>query len=213
MASDTLDNRTMRRFRFHIGSLLIVIILLGIGFAALRESNDLWDSSVFTVTLGALLVSVLLAIHRNGLKRAFWIGFAIFGWVYLGLTSVPWIESRLLTTKVLAYFDSKIPGRPQVITGQAWGGPANGRGQSTRILDVSSTDIAIAGSQPIRVWDAGTGRLLGSWGGTTENFLRIGHSLLTIIAAWLGGGLSRYLARNGARPEPGTGLRAPEATL
>jgi hypothetical protein len=99
----------MRRFRFHIGTLLIVIIFLSVGFAALRESNGIWDSGVFTLVLGVLLVSVLLAIHRNGSRRTFWLGFALFGAAYLGLSLVPPIESRLITTKALAYIDSKVP--------------------------------------------------------------------------------------------------------
>src|SRR5271157_4336516 len=39
----------MRRFRFHIGTLVILVLLLGFGFAALRESNETWDSSIFSL--------------------------------------------------------------------------------------------------------------------------------------------------------------------
>ena len=104
----------MRRIRFTIASLLVVVLFVAVGFAALRESNDLWDSGVFTLTLAALLISILLAVHRTESRRAFWIGFALFGWIYLGLSLVPSIESRLLTTKALAYLDSKVPGRSLV---------------------------------------------------------------------------------------------------
>ena len=55
----------MRPFRFHIGTLLILVLILGVGFAALRESNEIWDSSIFSLTLGMLSVSILLAIHRT----------------------------------------------------------------------------------------------------------------------------------------------------
>ena len=55
----------MRRFRFHLGTLVILVLLLGVGFAALRESNEIWDSSIFSITLGVLLISILLAIHRT----------------------------------------------------------------------------------------------------------------------------------------------------
>jgi hypothetical protein len=41
--------------------------------------------------------------------RAFWIRFALFGWGYLALSLVPSIESRLSTTKALAYIDCKVP--------------------------------------------------------------------------------------------------------
>src|SRR4051794_10165401 len=100
----------MRRFRFSIASLLVVVLFVAVGFAALRESNDLWDSGLFTMTLTGLLVSVLLAVHRTEFERAFWLGFALFGSTYLALSLVPSIEHRLLTTKALTYLDSKVPG-------------------------------------------------------------------------------------------------------
>jgi hypothetical protein len=46
----------MRRFRFHIGTISILILALGVGFAALRKSDDAWDSSMFSLTLGVLFV-------------------------------------------------------------------------------------------------------------------------------------------------------------
>ena len=57
----------------------VLVLLLGVGFAALRESNEIWDSSVFSITLSVLLISILLAIHRAEKRRAFWLGFALFG--------------------------------------------------------------------------------------------------------------------------------------
>jgi len=59
----------MRRIRFNIASLLGVILVLGIGLAALREASDLWDSGVFTVTLAALVISILLAMAAGKLLR------------------------------------------------------------------------------------------------------------------------------------------------
>jgi hypothetical protein len=69
----------MKRFRFHVGTLVILLLLLGVGFAALRESNEIWDSSIFSITLGMLSISILLAIHRTDKSRAFWLGFALLG--------------------------------------------------------------------------------------------------------------------------------------
>ena len=120
----------MRHFRFSIANLLFVVLVLAIGFAALRESSDIWDSGIFTLTLSALLISILLAIHRTESRRAFWLGFAVFGWIYLGLSLVPSIESRLLTTKALTYLDSKVPGRSSGVfmielAGTGSGSPTN----------------------------------------------------------------------------------------
>jgi hypothetical protein len=50
----------------------------------------------------------------------------------------------------------------------------------------------------VRLWDVTTGKLVGGWTGTTVNFVRIGHSLLALLAGWFGGLLSRRLWR-GAR--------------
>jgi hypothetical protein len=74
----------MRRLRFHLGTLVILVLVLGVSFAALRESNEIWDSGVFTLTIGVLLTSILLAIHRTETRRAFWVGFALFGMAFLG---------------------------------------------------------------------------------------------------------------------------------
>jgi hypothetical protein len=194
----------MRNLRFNIASILGVILFLAVGFAALRESNDYWDSGLFTLTLGVLLVSVLLSVHRSQAKRAFWIGFALFGWGYLGLSLVPSIESRQLTTKGLAYLDSILPGRTLrvsnlVLTGTASGG--SGSQIQSVAFTIDGTKLATSNRGVVRIWDAATGRLLSGWGGTTENFIRIGHSLLALVAAWLSGHVSRRLSR-GARLQP-----------
>ena len=201
----------MRNLRFNIASILGVILFLAVGFAALRESNDYWDSGLFTLTLGVLLVSILLSIHRSEAKEAFWIGFALFGWVYLGLSLVPSIESRLLTTKGLAYLDSKVPGRPSGVTNLLLSAIGSG-GSANQIQNVAFT---VDGTKPatpsqvvVKVWDTATGKILSGWGGTTENFIRTGHSLLALVAAWLGGHVSRRLSR-GSRPPEASAAEGP----
>jgi hypothetical protein len=194
----------MRQIRFNIASLLGVILVFGVGIAALRESSDLWESGVFTLTLATLLISILLAIHRTEFKRAFWVGFALFGWTCLGLSLVPSIESRLITTKALAYLDSKVPGRPPGaftvgFSATDIGFPVN-RVQAVA-FNSNGTQLATSSQGTVRLWDLGSGKLLSGWRGASENFVRIGHSLLSLIAGILGGQLSRHLdARN---REPG----------
>jgi WD40 repeat protein len=200
----------MRRFRFRIGTFLTLIIVLSVGFAALRESDDTWDSEIFTLTLGALLVSILLAIHRSEKKRAFWLGFALLGAAYLGLSLVPSIESRLITTKALAFLESRISDRPIVISGRVWDTWSRNLGQNNQ--SINSTSIAFSpqgnlvasGNQGvIRVWDVSGGNPLGTWSGTAENFVRIGHSLFALIIALVGGRLSDYLYAKNRQPVQG----------
>jgi hypothetical protein len=105
----------VRRIRFNIASLLVGILFVAVGFAALRESTEFRDSGLFSLMLIVLLGSILLAIHHSEAKRAFWLGFALFGGGYLAFSLVPSIESRLITTKALAYLDSKVQGRPATV--------------------------------------------------------------------------------------------------
>jgi hypothetical protein len=196
----------MRRFRFHLGTLVILVLLLGVGFAALRESNEIWERSIFSITLAVLLISILLTIHRAGKRQAFWLGFAVFGSAYLGLSLVPSIESRLITTKGLACFDSEmapsIPGALVDVDYFYW-----------------RMDSFVANnSQPVPLYvDKGNGTFedetlatgsntawflnsfVGSRG-TREHFVRIGHSLLALIAAFLGGLISRHLYAKNREP-------------
>ncbi len=136
----------MQRFRFTIASLLLVILFAAVGFAALRESSDLWEIGVFSLTLAVMLISILLGVHRRESRRAFWLGFALLGWVYLGLSLVPSIESRLMTTKALTFLDSKVPGRSPALRLYATinSGTGGNQAQSIRI-GKSKGDIAIHG--------------------------------------------------------------------
>jgi hypothetical protein len=196
----------MRRFRFHLGTLVILVLVLGVSFAALRESNDAWDSGVFTLALAALLVSILIAIHRTEKRRAFWLGFALFGAAYLGLSLFSSIESRLITTKALTYLDSKVLRSMTradalydllVVNGQPntlYLDKGNGTFQDvTASAGLSpGNQLAVNGRLSFNV-SSGPTR-------TAVDFVRIGHSLLALIAGVVGGQLSRRLYGKGREP-------------
>jgi hypothetical protein len=207
----------MSRIRFNIASLLVVVLVLGVGFAALRESNDLWDSGLFTLTLVVLLVSILLAVHRTEARRGFWVGFALFGSGYLALSLVPSIESRLMTTKGLAYLDSKVPrGSLNIATVRhsvSWSYAPSNQVQ-TLATNAVGNEFTVIGQGGVWLYDRTTGTLLNGWIGTSENFIRIGHSLFALLAGWLGGLLSRRLwraSRTGNGVGTGNGVAASSA--
>ena len=189
----------MKRPRFTIAGLLVLILFLGVGLAALRGATDEWDSGVFGVTLALLLVSVLLAAHRTGDRRAYWLGFALFGGAYLLLSLVPPIESRLPTTRALAYLDSKVSDRAVsftvAYTSSAPGGPANS--VQTFAFAPSGSTMSTSTAGAVRLWNLSTGRAVSGPGGSQQSFLRIGHSLLVFVLAIVGAHVSRYLHDSG----------------
>jgi hypothetical protein len=205
----------MRKLRFSIANLLVLILVLGVGFAALRESSELWESSLFTLALFGLLISILLAIHRHESRRAFWLGFAVFGSIYLGCSLIPPIEGRIVTTKLLTYLDSKVPGRaPQVFTIQLTGSipPAPGNQIQNLAFSLNAAQLATSNQGQVRIWNVATGKIFAGWGGTTENFVRIGHTLFALLLGWLGGQLSRRLCQRTPHPETVPAVALPSGT-
>jgi hypothetical protein len=191
----------MRRFRFHLGTLIALVLVLGVGFAALRESNETWDSGVFTLAVVILLTSVLLAVHRTEERRAFWLGFALFGVAYLGLSQVPPIASRLITTKVLAFIDSKLP--RSMPAGFAYFDYDNDGDMDLYVVNQAQPKVLYLNRGNGTFEDVTSGKSLSGSTGTTEKFTRIGHSLLALIIALLGGRLSGYLYAKNRRPAQG----------
>jgi hypothetical protein len=189
----------MRRPRITIAGLLGIVAFVAVAFAALREATNPWDSGVFGVILMTLLTSVLLAIHREADRRAYWIGFALFGWAYLSMSLIPSVEARLPTTRMLAIQWENLP-RREVL----WEDDLTLT--NVRSFDVKSIAPATpAAPNPATGWDIvvynATGsspntyikRLVALPGDSAGNFVRIGHSLLAPIFALVGGWLSRRL--------------------
>jgi len=194
----------MRALRFNIASILAIISVLGVGFAALRESSELWASGIFTVTLGCLMISILLAVHRTMIRRAFWIGFAVFGGIYLGLSLVPSIESKLITTKMLDYLASQAQVRKLKIA-KVRHSETSSWSLSDKLESIvfgsDENQSATPNKGQVGIWDVATGRLIGIVSGPTENFVRIGHALFALLLGWVGGRLSGRLWHASRRAE------------
>ena len=73
----------MRSIRFTIAWLMTVVLILALGFAALRNPTPLWAGSVSLATQAIICLAVVGAVCRTGRERAWWLGFAAFGWSYL----------------------------------------------------------------------------------------------------------------------------------
>jgi hypothetical protein len=192
----------MKRVRFSIASLLGLIVFVGIAAAALREATDLWDAIVFDAAIGWLTVAVLLAVHQTDRRRAFWLGFALVGATYMGASLVPAMEARLLSTKALAYLDTKVPGRSAAQTFVLTVSNVNGSGNQpvqTLAFSPSGSRLATSNYAAVRLWNTATGTLFPATGGTSESFVRIGHALVALVMAFVGAHASRWLYDRGRR--------------
>src|SRR4051794_8890980 len=103
-------SRAMRRPHISIAHLLLVVLFCGVALGALRAASAVWASALFTLATGALLVAPLGIIYRRGRRQASWVGFALFGWGYLLLSSVPEVRAQLGTTALLSALHARLLG-------------------------------------------------------------------------------------------------------
>jgi hypothetical protein len=199
----------MRPPRFSIASLLAFTGACGIGFAALHSPSYLWANTVFTITLGALVVAAINVVFGRARRRAFWAGFLIVGGTYFTIYAVPVLREsvgpRLVTEAALdflyPYTAPTPPAPPATATIARWvGGPSRMR-QAMLANQDALQDLVIAmgtvdSPPPVSRWTAwttpdrgtGVGYPIGTIGlVSSEPFRQIGHSLLTLLFASLGG--------------------------
>jgi hypothetical protein len=84
----------MRLLRVSILGLMGFVLVASLGLAALRFSTSNVAAVVVLLTLLLCGLAVLAIIYRRGSRRAFWVGFALFGWGYLSFSAGSWTLSE-----------------------------------------------------------------------------------------------------------------------
>jgi hypothetical protein len=210
----------MGQFRFTVSGLIGVVLFVGVAAAALRLATDAWDSAALATTVLSLLIAVLLTVHGSELTRAYWLGFALFGASYLVASLIPPVEARLPSTRLFAFLGSASAGAgtPGIAVGDfnndgtadllvsnetALGHVYLNNGNGT-FRDVTSTPL-VSANDPANVPTTFLGRLsaatrpLAGSGGTTENQVRILHSIVALVMAFAGGQISAAVYSTGRR--------------
>jgi hypothetical protein len=87
---------TMQRpFKFSLcfagGSFGVICIAI----AALTQANPAWAATITGIVLLAVSIAPLAAIYGGKQTRAFWVGFAIFGWTHIILEHGPFGDIEL----------------------------------------------------------------------------------------------------------------------
>jgi hypothetical protein len=208
----------MRRFRVSIAGLMVVVLFVAVGVAALRQASEIWSGVLFALTVGAMAFAGLRAAYRREAKRAFWAGFAGFGSIYLVLAFAPGGGSRpaLVTQGFLTWLHPKIARQQpaataltltrstlsaQVVTSASWVAPGGSSSVVTTDFDGDGTvEVMGVPSQTQQVAFAPTGQFLFAL--TTLDptaFVRVGHCLIALLVAMLGGGVARWQWATGTR--------------
>jgi hypothetical protein len=91
----------MRGLRSSIGGLLAAVLAAALGFYALRSGSEAWTGGLFLLTQASLGLAWVGALCRRGEARAWWIGFALFGCIYLGCSFAPHNRWPKLPTQML----------------------------------------------------------------------------------------------------------------
>jgi hypothetical protein len=150
----------MRSVRFSIAGLMGFVLLTAIGFAALRSPSETWSGVLLLATLGAFGIALVGAFCRTGAERGGWIGFAVFGWIYMRAAFWPSDRWPKLPTQSLLELIAPTIGGVRGPFPQ-FGGGKGGMG-------------------------GGMSGTAGGVGGIAETFFQNGHCLLALLAASVG---------------------------
>ena len=85
----------MHHPRVTIAQLILVIVVVAIGLAAIRSGSPAWSGAMLSITFFAMICSLLGIALGRGTRRVYWSGFATLGWSYLLLIYVPWLHENI----------------------------------------------------------------------------------------------------------------------
>ena len=201
--------------RFSIRHLLLWTAAIALGCVALRSATSGWVATMLGLTTLVLAAAVLLAVFRQAADRAHWIGFALFGWLYLLLLMFGWSGSssdlsswenpfrpyNLATAKFSAWCYDKLYAQDPQIQYTTYGGMSGfgggGPGGPTMGMGMPG-GMGPMGGMP------GGGGAPAFDGPSQGDFVNVAHSLWALLLAACGGWLARWLYATGpgAKKEP-----------
>jgi hypothetical protein len=190
----------MRLPRFSIAGLMGLVVVVAVGVAALRFATELWAGILLMLTLGALGAAVLAFHERTGARRAWWRGFALFGWGYVVLALGPWASEWIA------------PGLPTTIALDGLYARSHPAGEGAPARDLTRLAlrdyiVAVNGSPgpSTAVAFSPDGRVVlgaASTNPAPEPFRQVGHCLWTLLVACVGGVVGRTFHATGERTRP-----------
>lgn len=103
-----MDKRVVsgRTFAFSLLTLLVGIVYASLVFASCIRPGVLVNTIWHCVTYATLSFAVVASVYRSRQQRAFWIGVAVFGWLFFAMEQLPLSNTR---RKISAAVEELIP--------------------------------------------------------------------------------------------------------
>ncbi len=179
--------------RISIRTLMTFILVSAVGLAALRNANELWAGMMLLLASAAVGVAILGVALMRGRERAWWLGFAVFGSVYLVAALCP-LRPQLGTTHLLDYVHARVVGSGiatvevsrfdqssvlyRLVTTE---GRVSERTVANSVYDSTPGGDLLATMEPANPWRSA---LPGA--ANHDQFLRVGHCLFALLAGLIG---------------------------
>jgi hypothetical protein len=185
-------------FRFSLKNLLIATGVVALACVALRSASENWAGALLGVMIALLAAAILLAIYRRGADRAFWIGFAVCGWLYV-LTLIygwdidpqrrfnhPLAPYNLATSQATTALYKRLPAgvfaRYENVPVFGFGG---GMPITPGMPGAASFPAAATGYQRVKVQPS------------LDEFINTAHPFWTLLLSAFGGWFARWLYHTG----------------
>jgi hypothetical protein len=170
-------------YRVSLRVLMLAILVFGVSVAALRNASAAWAGALLLFTMGLLGAAVLGVVYRREARRAWWLGFGVFGWGYVTLTLSPWSSRGFdpMNDALHALYVRLSPS--QVVALESFA--AATKAELGQVIDSdppAETRPPARGSETVVA--IGT---LDPWA-----FRRIGHCLLAVLAGVVGGFVAHW---------------------
>jgi hypothetical protein len=227
--SDFTPLITVPRWVFSLRQLFLWTAVIAVGCVALRSASSTWVGAMFGMTFLALATAILLIIFRQGAQRAYWIGFATFGWLYIALLFVSWSFFNPTIPSDNPFQPWNLPTRQISSACYHWlydaafekhfasyqAGPGMGGGMGGMPGMMGSGGGMYGGSGSMGMMPgAGSGGYVGSMvppgpppGPDEASFANVAHPLWAILLSAIGGCLAHWLYATG----PGRTSQSPTA--
>ena len=203
--SDFAPLFTLPRLSFGLRQLFLWTAAIALALVALRGASPAWIAAMMGLALFVLAASILLVVFRRGHQRAYWIGFATFGWLYMLLV--------LFSLTLGSNQPKNSPIRPNNLVTQRLSSACYHwlYDEAFERYHASSTmnhGAWYGGSMGGELYGVGPNGPLPAPGPNAGDFVNVAHSLWALLLAALGGCLAYWFYATG----PGRTERPAAAT-